>query len=513
MPTLIPFHVRRGFQRRRSWTRLAHDAAGRLMLVGSIAFSISIVQPGEAHASSLAPRSSPESWTRPHFRCAGVAVSPSKDLQNLIDTHDEGTTFCLSRGVYRLENGLSIKSRDALIGAPGAIINGSKRVGSWSREGDRWVATGQTQESPPVGDCKGDYTGCAYSEDLYRDGRPLWQVTDLADLSRGKFYFDYGNDKIYVADDPTDHKMEATVASKAVYGTGTYGATRGVRLKGLIFEKFGTPAQDSAVGPLTNGVFVGNQVRLNHGIGVAAGSGGEITNNWIHHNGQVGVSAPGSTDALFVGNEISHNNTMGFYTGWEAGSSKFSGTTGLVFRRNYVHHNTGSGPWLDTNNYRYLIEGNWIIGNSTDGIIAEISYDGIIRKNVIRDNGHCTGCWGAGILIANSSGVDAYGNHLSKNKEAVLMTMYARSEVGRLGPYDLRDNYVHDNTIALAGGQVGLRQYVDDTSYYGSSKGNRFDFNHYEAGSRSMPFAWDDGSLTFRQFRRAGQERHGTWSR
>lgn len=512
MPTLIPFHVRRGFQRRRSWTRLAHDAAGRLMLVGSIAFSITIVQPGEAHASSLALRSSPKSWTRPHFRCAGVAVSPSEDLQNLIGTHGEGTTFCLSRGVYRLEDGLSIKSRDALIGAPGAIINGSKRVQSWSREGNLWVATGQTQESPPVGECMGGYTGCQYSEDLFRDGRPLWQVTELANLSRGKFYFDYANDKIYVADDPTDHKMEATIASKAVYGTGTYGATRAVQLKGLIFEKFGTPAQDSVVGALTNGVFVGNEVRLNHGVGVAAGSGDEIRNNWIHNNGQMGVSAPGATDALFVGNEISRNNTMGFRTGWEAGSSKFSGTTGLVFRRNYVHDNKGSGPWLDGNNYRYVVERNWIKGNSTDGIVAEISYDGIIRNNVIRDNGHCTGCWGAGILIGNSSGINAYGNEISRNKEAALMVMYERSDAGRFGVYDLRDNYVHDNMVTLAGGQVGLKQYVSDRSYY-SSKGNRFDFNHYEAGSRSQPFAWNDGFLTFRQFRRAGQERHGTWSR
>ena len=142
---------------------------------------------------------------------------------------------------------------------------------------------------------------------------------------------------------------------KAVYGTGAYGETSGNRIKGLIFEKFANPAQDTVVGANTNGVFVGNEVRLNHGTGVGAGSGGVVRNNWIHGNGQLGVASPGSKGAIFENNEIDHNNTMGFSSGWEAGSSKFSGTTDLIFRGNYVHHNNGPGPWFDGDNYGYVV--------------------------------------------------------------------------------------------------------------------------------------------------------------
>jgi hypothetical protein len=266
------------------------------------------------------------------------------------------------------------------------------------------------------------------------------------------------------------------------------------------------------IGALSGGIVVGNEVRLNHGVGLAAGSNEIVKRNWIHHNGQLGVSAPGATDTVFAYNEIDHNNTMGFHSGWEAGSSKFSGTTHLVFRKNNVHDNWGSGPWFDGNNYRYIVAHNRVEGNRTDGIVAEISYGGIIRDNVLHNNGHCTECWGAGVLIGNSSGVNVYGNTFSRNNAAILLVMYERTEAGRFGAYDLRNNRIHDNAIALGDGTIGIKQFVDDTSYF-TSKGNTFDYDDYVAGSRSAPFTWQSGFLTFNQFQSAGQERHGTWRR
>ena len=58
-------------------------------------------------------------------------------------------------------------------------------------------------------------------------------------------------------------------------------------------------------------------------------------------------------------------------------------------------------------------------------------------------------------------------------------------------------NYVHDNTISLGGGQVGLKQYVDDTSYF-TSKGNSFDSDHYARGLPSRSVRLGDGTPQFR---------------
>jgi parallel beta-helix repeat protein len=245
---------------------------------------------------------------------------------------------------------------------------------------------------------------------------------------------------------------------------------------------------------------------------VSARSYGIVMYNWIHDMGQMGVSAPGSTGAVFEDNEIASNNTMGFWVGWEAGGSKFaSGTTGLTFRGNYVHDNVGNGLWFDINNYQYLAENNRIEANTYDGVVVEISYDGIVRNNVVRDNGRCVSCWGAGILIAESSGVEVYGNTLSGNKQSILLLMESRSETGRFGAYDLKDNHVSQNTISLHTGSVGVRQYVGDNSYF-CCKGNTFDYNQYTVGTRAAPFAWDNGFLTLTQIQAAGQETHGTWT-
>jgi hypothetical protein len=44
------------------------------------------------------------------------------------------------------------------------------------------------------------------------------------------------------------------------------------------------------------------------------------------------------------------------------------------------------GLWADTNNYDFLIEGNWVEANDRQGIFYEISYNAAIRYNVIRAN-------------------------------------------------------------------------------------------------------------------------------
>lgn len=163
------------------------------------------------------PVSGPAPWD-----CTGVKMTPGSDLQAAIRAHPEGTTFCLEAGMYRLASPLLPKARDSLIGQPGTVLNGSKLLSDYSRDGANWVASGQTQQNNKLrGECyPRSYTGCRRPESIFIDDQAMWQVMSLAELSSGEFYFDYANDKVYLADDPTGHKVEASIAEAAVTGGG-----------------------------------------------------------------------------------------------------------------------------------------------------------------------------------------------------------------------------------------------------------------------------------------------------
>ena len=88
--------------------------------------------------------------------------------------------------------------------------------------------------------------------------------------------------------------------------------------------------------------------------------------------------------------EISGNNT----DDWEArrdgcgctGGGKFWENEDVIVSNNYVHDNPGVGIWADFNNRGYLVENNWIENNDAHGIEYEISYNFLIRNNVLIHN-------------------------------------------------------------------------------------------------------------------------------
>ena len=54
---------------------------------------------------------------------------------------------------------------------------------------------------------------------------------------------------------------------------------------------------------------------------------------------------------------------------------------------NYVHDNENVGVWADTDNRGFEISGNYISNNSAEGLMYEISYNGLISDNTFVHNG------------------------------------------------------------------------------------------------------------------------------
>ena len=69
---------------------------------------------------------------------------------------------------------------------------------------------------------------CRRPDDVYFDNRPLRRVMSLADLGPGEFYFDYPNDTVFIADNPSGHTVEAAITRKALNGVGYGGGASSV---------------------------------------------------------------------------------------------------------------------------------------------------------------------------------------------------------------------------------------------------------------------------------------------
>jgi nitrous oxidase accessory protein NosD len=441
--------------------------------------------------------SPPDTTTTTLALVPDVVVEPGQLIQGLVDTHPEGTVFLLEAGVHRQQS-IYPKAGMAFLGEPGTVLNGSRLLEDWSREGDWWVATGQTQQGKVAGQCIQGYQGCRYPEDLFLDHRMLWQVTSLAELEVGSWYFDYAADQIYLAQDPTGHQVEGSVTERAFSGS-----VANVTIRDLVIEKYANPAQLGAIDAWTASGWVieGNEIRLNHGVGLMFGSHFRVVGNHIHHQGQLGIGGRGE-GTVVEGNEIAHNNQAGFVSGWEGGGSKFVFTQGLVVRDNHVHHNLGTGLWTDTDNLDTLYEGNLVTDNAAHGIFHEASYDALIQGNTLDRNRR-------GIFVLSSPNVEIADNVIAGNSEIGILGFQVAVAGGAHGPHELTNLYVHNNQVTLLVGTTGVRQSVGDQSYF-TSRGNRFEDNTYVVGSAGEYFEWMDGLHTFEEWMGYGNDLGGT---
>ncbi len=175
----------------------------------------------------------------------------------------------------------------------------------------------------------------------------------------------------------------------------------GVTIRYLTIRNFVAPTNEGVVNHDSgNGWTIARNTLINNqGAAMMAGSGQRMIGNCIAHNGQYGLNAfqAGNQirDLTLTGNEFAGNHTADLETQIPgcgcSGAMKFWSVDGAEITDNWIHDNHGPGIWADTNNNDFLIARNLIERNDGQAVFYEISYNIVMRDNVIRHNTWATG--------------------------------------------------------------------------------------------------------------------------
>ena len=441
-----------------------------------------------------------------------IDVLPGNPVQAAVDQAGEGAVFCLKSGIHRAQ-AIRPRARQMFYGEAGTILNGSLPVEGFAREADHWVATSRLQRVGKSGECVPSAPACDRPQAVFRDDQPLTRVLSRQALKRDEVYIDEASSQIYLADDPATHKIETTVAKFAFESVAT-----DVVIRNLTVEKYGTPAQRGAIHAREGARWLIENcvVRLNSGAGISVGTGTRVHACDIYRNGQIGIEGDGK-DIVVDGNHIWSNNIYGFDPGWEGGGVKIAESAGVVMRGNHVHDNVGPGLWCDIECRDVVYEDNLVENNEHAGIFQEISFNAVIRRNVLRHNGRGRGWfWDSGILVAASQDVEVTGNIITVEAGAcgiMLIDQARRSDGGRL--YKTRDNTVSGNDMTFEGapcaGGASDTKPADENFAIIENGNNRFDNNTYRVRGMGGParFVWGHEVTSWAGFRRKGLEPNG----
>jgi parallel beta-helix repeat protein len=428
--------------------------------------------PSPTPSPAPSPEPSPGQYGPQGVTCpsGAVVVQPGQSIQGAIDSKSGGTAFCVKSGEYRLTQAIKPRSGNTLVFEPGAILNGSKLVTNWTKSGAYWIASGQTQSVAPMNvPCDLNPAACEY-EDLFMDHKPMTRVLQQSQVGPGKFFFDEAADKIYIADDPTGHRIEASVAVTAIDS----GGAGNVTVRGATIEKFGL----HGIVASTGWVIERNEIRYVHSHALRVFGVAQVRNNYLHHAGNMGIFGEG-TGLVFDTNRLAYNNYLNFGKAsglWHAGATKIVKSSNTVVRNNWSHDNLGDGWWLDWDNMNNLVENNLFERNNRFGFFYEASFDGVVRNNVFRDNGQSIKWNGSGLWINTSKNVEVYGNTFEGNKYSTIAVAWTdRGTSSVYGERQLANLNVHDNVFRLNEGFVGV-PYADSRIY---TSNNRFHDNKW----------------------------------
>jgi parallel beta-helix repeat protein len=260
----------------------------------------------EDSALALAPRS-----LSPTTSCSGVRVVPTDDIQAMLDARPAGTTFCFQAGEYVLKSFVIPKSRDRLIGLPGAILTGQDTY---------------------AGGIKG-YGGSTGQHDVTVRGFTIehflnnWTSGSLASINPGWNWTIENNEVRYNSQAGVAVNNGSIVRGNNIHHNGRIGITGG---------------------PVSGVRIKGNEIAFNNTGSYTSG----------HEGGaKIFGSSPGSSNIVFRRNLVHDNTGNGLWVD--------TNVRNVTFRRNTVENNSAIGIFYETS-FDATIRNNTLRDNASD---------------------------------------------------------------------------------------------------------------------------------------------------
>ena len=240
--------------------------------------------------------------------CNGVTVTPTDDVQAMLDTRPTGTKFCFQAGEYVLKSFVVPKSHDRLIGMPGAVLTGMDTY---------------------AGGIKG-YGGSTGQHDVTVRGFTIehflneWTSGFLAPVTPGWNWTIENNEVRYNNGAGVSVNNGSTLRGNSIHHNGRIGITgslvSGVRIRRneIAFNNTGAYAGGheggakfvGGSGGASNLVFRGNHVHDNTGVGLWIDTNVRhvtFARNRIEDNSSIGILYETSFDAIIRNNTLRNN--------------------------------------------------------------------------------------------------------------------------------------------------------------------------------------------------------------
>ena len=411
-----------------------------------------------------------------------VKPTCNDSLQTVIDGASAGTTIPVRTDcIYREQ--LSINKSITLDGQGEAEIRGSDIWGDevWRVSDRHWVSTVSIPNFSVVTSdtqrCHNQETmRCFWVEQVFMDGRQLYQVAANTTPNKGQFALkDSVDRRIVLGDDPAGRIVEVTTRQYWVKG---YAAD--VTIKNFTMTHAAT---DTGNGAITNGdgtfrlayyfdnwTVDNNDLSLTTGMGVFLHHkrGHKIINNALYSHTTQGGGSSEAANVVISGNTIYNNNLdeNGAFpgdinTGWGAGGMKLAVQSNMTISDNEVFNNNGPGIWCDIDCTNTSISNNIVHHNTGSGIFLEISDGAEIFDNKVWENswGKSSGQtwgWDAGIILAGSSNADVFNNIIAWNGDGISVISQCRQYLENGATCDtthrwnlVDGNHVYDNYIIM----------------------------------------------------------------
>jgi hypothetical protein len=346
---------------------------------------------------------------------AGTASAPWRTLGRAVAAAPSGTTIVLREGTYR--EGVEVPATKQLTLQPASgeevWLSGSDVVGGWTRQDASWhrpwtlnLSGGALNPTlvEPSNPLAGD------PDQVFVDGRRLTQVASRSALGAGTFFVDEAGDRLWIGEDPTGRRVEASARAD-----GLTVKSPGTVVRGLGFRHYATPI--SRLGALKvqgSRVTVEDSVFTNNAAAGLAVSGDDVRVSTVSaiDNGQLGIQANTANRLTVEDSLLRRNNVERFSAIAASGGIKLTESDGVLLRHNLVEENASHGIWMDLGSDDARVVRNISRRNSAAGIIIEMSLRPVFASNASVANA-------VGVLVSETSTAQVWNNALVDNSIGV----------------------------------------------------------------------------------------------